>query len=329
VAAEKLDIRPIANQKPKGKDMKRKYNGFTMVELLTVVAVISLLLAILIPSLQMVRRIAKETQQKAQFTTIDLALTAFKSDYGNYPPSVQRDIIGDHYCGAQRLAEALVGWDLLGFHPKSAWRADGFDSNGDPEGTYDPGKTRNDDNDNVPDTLHERRGPYLELATANVFRLGSDLGMQNGLFENVVRLNPERYVVCDVFGVKNVITTQPGVSTATFRAGTPILYYRANTASKIFHDGPTRYRIYDKDDNIVLIELYQLKKLPDVVEPHKLAENEGRYLYDPRYKLVDPKVSALMAPGVYWPYRPDSYILISAGMDGEYGTQDDITNFGN
>ena len=27
------------------------------------------------------------------------------------------------------------------------------------------------------------------------------------------------------------------------------------------------------------------------------------------------------------PYRPESYILISAGFDGRYGTSDDITNF--
>lgn len=304
--------------------MNRKYNGFTMVELLTVVAVISLLLAILIPSLQMVRKIVKETQQKAQFTTIDLALTAFKSDYGSYPPSAQRDTIGAHYCGAQKLAEAMMGQDLLGFHPDSIFRQDGQDKNN--VDLYP------DDLNPIPgssdwDNLQKRRGPYLDAATANVFRLGSDLGMQNGLFENIVRLNPERYVVCDVFAVKNVTITQPGGSTATFRAGTPILYYRAKTASKVFNSGPTADRIYDCEDNIVLIELYQLKKLPDVVEPHKLIDPDPYYMYKPEYKLVDPKVSALMAPGVYWPYRPDSYILISAGPDGEYGTQDDITNF--
>jgi hypothetical protein len=27
------------------------------------------------------------------------------------------------------------------------------------------------------------------------------------------------------------------------------------------------------------------------------------------------------------PYKADTYILISAGFDGEYGTRDDITNF--
>jgi hypothetical protein len=29
-----------------------------------------------------------------------------------------------------------------------------------------------------------------------------------------------------------------------------------------------------------------------------------------------------------WPHRPDSYLLISAGADGIYGTNDDIRNFG-
>jgi hypothetical protein len=39
--------------------------------------------------------------------------------------------------------------------------------------------------------------------------------------------------------------------------------------------------------------------------------------------IRDPKVLARA-----WPYRPDSYILISAGPDGLYGTNDDIRNFG-
>jgi hypothetical protein len=42
--------------------------------------------------------------------------------------------------------------------------------------------------------------------------------------------------------------------------------------------------------------------------------------------IMDPKASTDVRP---WPYRPDSYILISAGADGLYGTGDDITNFGN
>ena len=32
--------------------------------------------------------------------------------------------------------------------------------------------------------------------------------------------------------------------------------------------------------------------------------------------------------GVSRPYHSDGYLLISAGWDGEYGTRDDVTNFG-
>ena len=42
--------------------------------------------------------------------------------------------------------------------------------------------------------------------------------------------------------------------------------------------------------------------------------------------LDDPQKAPNVTGG--WPHRSDSYILISAGVDGEYGTGDDITNFG-
>jgi hypothetical protein len=40
------------------------------------------------------------------------------------------------------------------------------------------------------------------------------------------------------------------------------------------------------------------------------------------YGIRDPKI-----PNIVRPYNPDSYILISAGPDGYYGTADDIHNY--
>ena len=108
---------------------RREKSGLTLVEILTVLAVIALLAGILIPAVSAVRAAAKNAKQRAQFLAIDLALTAFKADDdipgGDYPPSDWFMPPGD-YCGAQKLAEALLGWDLLGFHPKSEFRADGL-----------------------------------------------------------------------------------------------------------------------------------------------------------------------------------------------------------
>ncbi|MCK4752849.1 MAG: type II secretion system protein [Planctomycetes bacterium] len=303
--------------------MKRKKYGFTIVELLTVITIIALLVAVLVPSLAMVRRVAKETQQECQLTAIDLALTAFQTDYGDYPPSDANSI--SDYCGAQKLAEALLGWDLMGFHPDSAWRADGKDKNNGDE-TYDPDKPtpmRDDDGDGIPDTLSERRELYLELETTNAFKLRDLYGAPT------TPLALDTFVICDVFSTKRVVLTNGKV----VKAGTPILYYKANTLSKSLNDTTNWSNlIYNAEDNL---EIIKLRKLPKYTEEHKLVEpnpdadpvgsgDPGAYFYSTEYKVVDPKIDPAITK---WPHRPNSYILISAGADGEYGTRDDICNF--
>jgi prepilin-type N-terminal cleavage/methylation domain-containing protein len=303
--------------------VKRRKNAFTIVELLTSIVIIAILISLLIPSIAMVRRTAKETAQKAQFTSIDMGLTAFKNDYGDYPPSNWPDFAPPlppwtNYCGAQKLAEAMFGWDLMGFHPQSAWRADGLDAaNGNL--TYDPGNAR------LGASLNERKGRYLELATANVFRVGN-VGGVPGLFNNPGFLDARTFVICDVFTVRRMTDS----SGKTVRAGTPILYYKANTASKTITAPPPNNwadRIYDYRHNRPLIELLSVTPSGGPGKPHPLATFQGgEYVvfYGSQYGIKDPKI---MLPQPPWPHRPDSYILISAGMDGLYGTADDIRNF--
>jgi len=296
--------------------MRRREFGFTMVEILTVVGIIAMLVAVLIPTLTMVRRIAKETRQTAQLTAIDLALTAFRSGsgYNDYPPSSWQG--GNQprtdYSGAQMLAEALVGWDLMGFHPESAWRSDGKDASGG-NGPYDLTGTDEKNEEN----LRERRGPYVELGTANAFKLEQ-------LFNNYgAVLEPDTFVICDTFGVKKVQIA----AGRTVRAGTPILYYRANTARRNMKDEDYNERIYNVWDNYFLVELGSLTPDGRRCQPHRehpLRGFDALYYYDYKGGISDSKVTTT---DVLWPHRPDSYILISAGADGLYGTEDDIRNF--
>jgi len=276
--------------------VRRKRTGFTIVELLAALGIIALMVGLLIPALNMVRNTARETKQKAQLTTIELALTAFKNDYGDYPGS-DWALVGD-YCGSQKLTEALVGWDLLGFHPKSDFRSNG--RNDDGGFIYDA---------NNPIFFDQRRGPYLELATFDAFRLGNISIREPGLFFDTRPLAPNTFVLCDVFGEKKIMLSNG----KTVRAGAPILYYRANTSAKTIRE------IYSAQDNDALV---MIKQQADG-KIHPLADSRTQYQYFYDY-IRDPKISARP-----WPYRPDSYILISAGVDGLYGTSDDIRNFGN
>jgi len=292
--------------------VERKKKGLTIIELLIVLGIIAILVGLLVPSLSAVRKMAKETKQKAQLSTIEMALVAFKNDQGDYPPSnwALPPNTGSDYCGSQKLAEALLGWDLLGFHPNSAWRANGLDVGGGP-GSYDPAQTRDINGDSIPDTFDERKGPYLELATANAFKL-VDLFRPNP----IESLAPDTFVICDVFGTKKITMIDPLTGlprTAAEKAGAPILYYRANTSGKIIN---ARYRASDNDALVITKQQYDGRE-------HPLARPGNQYEFFYNY-IRDAKINAKV-----WPYRPDSYILISAGADGLYGTRDDIRNFGN
>ena len=287
--------------------------GFTVIELLTVLVIIAILTSILMPTVKMVRNMAKETKVSAQLGAIGMGLAAFRNDYGDYPPS---DSLADPaYTGAQMLCEALFGWDLMGFHPDSAWRQNGFDIDG-LNLTYDPDRTRGDD------TLYERKDRYLEIEQSNVYRLGD-------IFDNTgADLDPDTYVICDSFGVKNC--TYPDTK-KTFKIGTPILYYKANPSSKSIDNTYAYYeRIYNAVDNFPLVDLGRLTSDGTAGDAHQTSDStpipflSAPYNYFYEDYILDPKITYNN-----WPYRSDSYLLISAGVDGIYGTEDDITNFGN
>ncbi|MGB7583045.1 MAG: hypothetical protein WBL85_11435, partial [Sedimentisphaerales bacterium] len=233
-----------------------------------------------------------------------------------------------NYCGAQELAEALLGWDLMGFNPNSAWRADGTDGSGNM--IYTPATAN----------LQTRKGPYLELATANVFTLRK-------LFYNTGTLAPDTNVICDVFKVRK--TTDNDSTGKPIMAGAPILYYKANTANKTIDPNyvPASNlagRTYNYLDDKPLVDLGKLTVNGSSGLAHPFAYPAGsgtstdypvfygsQTTYTPGttyggtgigYGIRDPKI-----PGIVRPYNPDSYILISAGPDGYYGTADDMHNY--
>ena len=290
--------------------------GFSIVELLTVMSVIAILMGLLVPALQKVREFALNTKQKAQFHSLSVALNMFQSEEEDYPDSY--NVTNAGISGAQMLAEAMVGRDQQGYDPKSSWdpAVDAADAD-----IYNSGVNSS--------SLARRKGPYVSFDKGGAFRLDELYGTGNyGSLYSGTQANPAP-VLTDSFTNKkiNIYDSTGATVLDVVKVGSPILYFKANRSATIF-PGPIRgisdysatacrnyfYNIHDN------VQFFGLGTVSDPGDTGKHFPDGDQAFYQ---EIRNPMITTNDRP-----YNMDTFILLSAGMDGYYGTADDIWNFG-
>jgi len=280
-----------------------KHKAFTLTELLVVIAIIAILLAMALPALSEARIKARVLNEKNNLTNLGMAIENFRNDHGYYPESGLRQ--SSMYPIPTTLT--VGGW-TAGADPadQGAHRLYeslmGLDGLGFQENSF---YRVNDDGEPVApnasghvvltkrsslymDADSVRSGP-MEMASQSVRWVGTNM-------------NP-------VF-LDSINHSEPH----------PILYYRANRSKRLLA-GALGSMIYNWTDNEFITN-----------DPPVASFTEQQFLesiWDTKTGIVtgtNPPAYDMFEPSAR-PYNADSFILICAGRDGIYGTEDDITNF--
>ncbi|MHC4441421.1 MAG: type II secretion system protein [Planctomycetota bacterium] len=314
----------------------RPRSGFTLVELLTVVAIISLLISIMLPALGKVKRQARRTEVRVLLHAIENGLVLFHNDFNYYPDSrLRRDPITDWpmlpngmtpdkpprpLSGAHWLARAMAGHDGEGVDRAGHSLKEG-PLKLDPPLTYRNLNLYPQDGGD-PGVYSSRKQTY-----ANDLRFVLDTDERFTDLQNSPNTN--RRIIIDKY----------------FEF--PILYYRANpqaghTGNRIDYEGA----VYNQTDNATITgsDVDDNRQLGWDFANTGLHHGIGELVNDsgdPHYPPDDPANwkgktfmdyvhdhRACQAGGaaVVKPFNADSFLLLSPGPDGLFGTDDDVNN---
>jgi prepilin-type N-terminal cleavage/methylation domain-containing protein len=317
-----------------------KKRAFTLVELLTVIAIIALLIGILVPAVNKARQIAVKTSVKAQISGISTGLEMFKNDFGYYPSSVPQDTDGNTadglranadvtntpVDGAHRLAYALVGRDLMGcpakkFVPATASTKDfGPDSvagvyytSGTNAGTFNVTVSNivaSSSWGNDIDQKTTRKGPYIDPK-------GFGFVQDTTIDSKYAPLITDKY---------DKRTDDSITRVENYTNHSPILYYAANERGKYLYSGTTY-----TTDTASAVNIYYPQDNERIVcagsAASATANFKNGYTNQNFFTFIE-DTKALVGT-THRPVNPESFLLISRGFDGVYGTEDDVTNWEN
>ncbi len=338
-----------------------RYPAFSLVELMVVIVIIAVLIGVLLPAVSAVRTTARDTATRAMLATLETGLQTFQADTqvgGDFPPSFPdlpnpassqppygqvanpySGLPGSHgdqnirAAGAGFLVWALAGADGLGtpgfraFRTGSTrWSEDTDAIRGAADNPFESGAYALRD-DGRP--LQPRSGPYVDTTKVRM----SEWDRETGRF----LIPAEADVIADT--AHNPDRPHPMFLDGF---GFPILYWKADPAGiymvdrgREFSDSASR-GVYHWEDNGHLVNPTHADRLilRAGAPEHRLAMDlndlvgytvDNFPVYDDRFSFAC-YIRNMSVQATLSPQRRDSYLLISPGNDGVYGTGDDITN---
>lgn len=331
----------------------RRQAGFTLVEMLVVVGIIAVLVAIILPTVNAVKRAAQTASTRAMMQRIVAGCEAYSADHRAYPGP---------------FANAQLYPFVAAATPMTLTDNSGNNYNMTGTGTV-PNRNRVTSTENL--FLGLAGALWFDSSTGQFQYRPSPMPPAGvaGLNGTVSRKVYSPYITFNInetsAGTLNDIEGGPGATPDGSWCGTvpplvhdtnvpefldkysspmPILYMRANVGAKYFYSDRT---VYDADSQYQIAQVVRqysrrsgssnglvpwtiyTKDYPATTAPNNydqvingasvnIGTTQGAYNY---FGTISGGTNTPI------PLKKDSYILISAGADNTYGTKDDVVNF--
>ncbi|MFQ5462143.1 MAG: type II secretion system protein [Phycisphaerae bacterium] len=344
--------------------------GFSLVELLTVVFIISLLISILIPSLTSARNAAKKARTNADIRALGTALQLFKNDNerdfpqtNGFPPSFSHPpiressggdsvfdpVIGEFpfvkntsvtpiAYGAHWLPAMLMGVDQLGYVPRKNVPPE-FRSQPDQWYVPNPGGGSDEPFPRMP--FYIEPGGVKTVRTEDLRgRPPSNMARLFPTWEETRHLpvfvdsfdQPILYYVANRHGRKtNMVDIQHNASNR-YDGGPPYYFHVDNwgfTGKSLQNEDGWGWDFGGGGDHPIAEPGDELTA--DLLMQEEHRKTFARFVLDrtiaSKFEEALNEGETIDANAPLLPANPDSFLLISAGVDGQYGTSDDITNY--
>jgi prepilin-type N-terminal cleavage/methylation domain-containing protein/prepilin-type processing-associated H-X9-DG protein len=151
--------------------------GFTLIELLVVIAIIAILVSLLLPAVQQAREAARRTQCKNNLKQMGIALTAYHTDSGQFPPALINS--GRYNSAHNGEVRNTTGWVLLLPYIDQGPLYDAWDFNQSGGTNSSPyGHPTPDDGDNA--ALARSQVPVLECPSHPEVGIGANKSYRPG-----------------------------------------------------------------------------------------------------------------------------------------------------